>query len=368
MLRKRVLISKNHLLLEAVWIFVAYAAHKSFPIYHIDVKTTFLNGPLKEEVYVAQPDGFVDPDHPEKVYRLRKALYGLKQAPRAWYDELLNFLMSKGFTKGTIDPTLFTIRYWEDILLVKIYIDDIIFGSTNPKFSKRFENLMYSRFEMFLMGEMKFFLGLQIHQSLRGIFINQAKYALKILKKDGIKKCYTIGTPMATKPKLDADLSGKLVDQTDYRSKIGSLMYLTSSRPDIVQADSGFELIAFLDADHAGCLDTRKSTSGGIQFLVTMEILPEPTSNKLYGRNSLRGRLLDSFQEDAKYEHVGQDTRSQDSKDDQDKQGKALKISEQKTKSKDIDKGSRSKITKHEGTSLQHNKDQRFKNSMTKQS
>ncbi|GJU26217.1 retrovirus-related pol polyprotein from transposon TNT 1-94 [Tanacetum coccineum] len=291
--------------LEAVRIFVAYAAHKSFPIYQMDVKTTFLNGPLKEEVYVAQPDGFVDPDHPEKVYRLRKALYGLKQAPRAWYDELSNFLMSKGFTKGTIDPTLFTIRYGEDILLVQIYVDDIIFGSTNPKFSKRFEKLMHSRFEMSLMGEMKFFLGLQIHQSPRGIFINQAKYALEILKKHGMEKGQSIGTPMATKPKLDADLSGKLVDQTNYHSKIGSLMYLTSSRPDIVQEvcycaryqarptekhlkeakrifqylrgtinmglwypkDSGFELTAFSDSDHAECIDTHKSTSGGIQFL-----------------------------------------------------------------------------------------------------
>ncbi|GJZ99759.1 retrovirus-related pol polyprotein from transposon TNT 1-94 [Tanacetum coccineum] len=139
--------------LEAVRIFVAYAAHKSFLIYQMDVKMAFLNGPLKEEVYVAQPEGF-------KVYRLRKALYGLKQAPRAWYDELSNFLMSKGFTKGTIDPTLFMIKYGEDILLVQIYVDDIIFGSTNPKFSKRFEKLMHSRFEMSLMGEMKFFLGL----------------------------------------------------------------------------------------------------------------------------------------------------------------------------------------------------------------
>ncbi|GJV62638.1 retrovirus-related pol polyprotein from transposon TNT 1-94 [Tanacetum coccineum] len=291
--------------LEAVRIFIAYVAHKSFPIYQIDVKTTFLIGPLKEEVYVAQLDGFVDPDHPKKVYRLRKALYGLKNAPRAWYDELSNLLMSKGFTKGSIDPTLFTIRYREDILLVQIYIDDIFFRPTNLKFSKRFEKLMHSRFEMSLMREIKFFLGLQIHQSPRGIFINQAKYALEILKKHGMDKCDTVGTPMATKPKLDADLSGKLVDQTDYYSKIRSLMYLTSSRPDIVQAvcycaryqarptkkhlkevkrifrylrgtinmglwypkDSGFELTAFSDADHAGCIDTRKSTSGGIQFL-----------------------------------------------------------------------------------------------------
>ncbi|GJX67781.1 retrovirus-related pol polyprotein from transposon TNT 1-94 [Tanacetum coccineum] len=236
----------------------------------IDFKESFASVARLEAVYVAQPDGFVDPDHPKKVYRLRKALYRLKQAPRAWYDELSNFLMSKGFTKGTIDPTLFTIRYGEDILLVQIYVDDIIFESTNPKFSKRFEKLMHSRFEMSLMREMQFFLGLQIHQSLHGIFINQAKYALEILKKHGIKKCDTVDTPMATKPKLDADLSGKLVNQTDYRSKIKSLMYLTSSRPDIVQAypkDSGFELTAFSDADHAECHDTRKSTSGRIQFL-----------------------------------------------------------------------------------------------------
>nr|GFB72886.1 retrovirus-related Pol polyprotein from transposon TNT 1-94 [Tanacetum cinerariifolium] len=188
-----------------VRIFVAYAAHKSFPINQMDVKMVFLNAPLKEEVYVAQPDGFVDPDHPEKVYRLRKDLYGLKQAPKTWYDKLSKFLTSKGFTKGTIDPTLFTIRYEDDIILVQIYVDDIIFKSTNPKYSKRFKKIMHSRFEMSLMEEMKFFLRLQIHQSPRGIFINQAKYALEILHKHGMEKGQSIGTPMATKPKLDAD-------------------------------------------------------------------------------------------------------------------------------------------------------------------
>nr|GEU99239.1 retrovirus-related Pol polyprotein from transposon TNT 1-94 [Tanacetum cinerariifolium] len=232
--------------LEAIRIFIAYAAHKSFLIYQMDVKTAFLNGPLKEEVYVVQPDGFVDPDHLEKVYRLRKALYGLMQALRGWYDELSKFLTSKGFTKG-----------------------------------------------------------LPIHQSPRGIFINQAKYALEILHKHGMDKGQSIVTPMAMKPKLNADLSGNQVYQTDYRSKIGSLMYLTSSRPDIMQAvcfcaryqsrptkkhlkevkrifqylkgtvnmglwypkGSSFGLTAFSDADHAGCIDSRKSTSGGMQFL-----------------------------------------------------------------------------------------------------
>nr|GEW96247.1 retrovirus-related Pol polyprotein from transposon TNT 1-94 [Tanacetum cinerariifolium] len=232
----------------SAWIEAMQEELHQFDRLQMDVKTAFLNGPLKEEVYVAQPDGFVDPDHPEKVYRLRKALYRLKQAPRA------------------------------------------------------------CRFEMSLMGEMKFFLGHQIHQSPRGIFINHAKYALEILHKHSMNKGQSIGTPMATKPKLDADLSGNPVDQTDYRSKIGSLMYLTSSRPDIVQAvcfcaryqsrptkkhlkevkrifrylrgtlimglwypkGSSFGLTAFSDADHDGCIDSRKSTSGGMYFVGDM--------------------------------------------------------------------------------------------------
>ncbi|GJZ56912.1 retrovirus-related pol polyprotein from transposon TNT 1-94 [Tanacetum coccineum] len=291
-------------MLEAVRLFIAYAAHNSFPVYQMDVKTTFLNGPLKEEVYANQPDGFIDPHHPEKVYHLKKALYGLKQAPRAWYDELSNFLVSKGFSKGSIDPTMFITKHEEDILLVQIYVDDIIFGSTNPKLSKKFEKLMYIMFEMSMMGELKFFLGIQIHQSPHGIFINQAKYAQEILKKHGMTSCDSIGTPMATKP-LDVDLSGTPIEQMKYRSMVKTLMYLTASRPDIVHAtcyyaryqarptkkhlkevkrifrylkntinmglwylkDTGFELTAFSDSNHAGCLDTRKSTSGGIQFL-----------------------------------------------------------------------------------------------------
>nr|GFA87865.1 copia protein [Tanacetum cinerariifolium] len=223
--------------LEAVRLFIAYAAHKSFTVYQMDVNTAFLHGPLKEEVYVNQPDGFVDPYHPDQVYRLKKALYGLKQAPGAWYDELSQFLLSKGFSKGFIDPTLFITKHKGDILLVQIYVDDIIFGFTNLNLSKRFENLMHSKFEMSMMGELKFFLGIQIHQSSRRIFINQAKYAQEILVKHGMTSCDGIGTPMATKH-LDANLSGTLVDQTKYRN-----------------------------SDLAGCLDSRKSTSGGIQFL-----------------------------------------------------------------------------------------------------
>ncbi|GKE32824.1 retrovirus-related pol polyprotein from transposon TNT 1-94, partial [Tanacetum coccineum] len=290
--------------LEAVRIFVAYAAHKNFLIFQMDVKTTFLNDPLKEEVFVQQPDGFVDPDFPNHVYRLKKALYGLKQAPRAWYDKISSFLIEHHFTKGIVNPTLFTRRHGDDILLVQIYVDDIIFGSTKPVFAKRFEKLMKYNFEMSMIGEMKFFLGLQVHQSPRGIFICQSQYTMDILKKHGMEKCDTISTPMAT-TKLDADLQGTPVDQTKYHSMIGGLMYLTASRPDIAFAtfvcaryqarptekylkevkrifrylrqsinmglwyskDSGFELIAYVDADHAGCNDDCKSTSEGIQFL-----------------------------------------------------------------------------------------------------
>ncbi|GJY66059.1 retrovirus-related pol polyprotein from transposon TNT 1-94 [Tanacetum coccineum] len=201
----------------------------------MDVKIVFLYEPIKEEVYVNQPDGFVDPYHPDQLYRLKKALYGLKQAPRAWYDELSNFLVSKGFSKGSIDPTLFITKHGEDILLVQIYVDDIIFGSTNLKLSKRFEKLMHNKFEMSMIGELKFFLGIQIHQSPRGIFINQAKYAQEILIKHGMTSCDSIDTPMDTKH-LDADLSGTPVNQMKYHSMVGVLMYLTASRPDIVHA------------------------------------------------------------------------------------------------------------------------------------
>nr|GEX41396.1 retrovirus-related Pol polyprotein from transposon TNT 1-94 [Tanacetum cinerariifolium] len=257
--------------LEAVWLFIAFAAHKSFIVYQMDVKTTFLYGPLKEEVYVNQPDGFVDPYHPGKVYRLKKALYGLKQAPRAWYDELSNFLVSKGFSKGSIDPTLFITKHRGDILLVQIYVDDIIFGSTNPKLSKHFEKLMHSKFEISMMGELKFFLGIQINQSPRGIFINQAKYAQEILIKHGITSCDSV----VSRP----DIMRATCYCARYQAK-PTKKHLTAVKQifrylkDTIHMrlwyskDTGFELTAFSDLHHAGCLDSRKSTSGGIQFLV----------------------------------------------------------------------------------------------------
>ncbi|GKD86972.1 retrovirus-related pol polyprotein from transposon TNT 1-94, partial [Tanacetum coccineum] len=271
----------------------------------MDVKTAFLNGILKEEVYMSQPERFIDQDHLTYVFHLKKALYGLKQAPRAWYDLLSKFLLSQQFVKGAVDPTLFTQKEGEHIILVQIYVDNIIFASTNPSLCDKFADQMSKRFKMSMMGKMSFFLGLQISQSPRGIFINQSKYDLEMLKKYGLNKYVPVDIPMVERLKLDEDPSGTLVDPNRYRGMVGSLMYLTARRPDLVFSvcmcaryqvkptekhlttvkqvfrylkgtiymglwypkDTGFDLTDFANADHAGCQDSRKSTSGSAQFL-----------------------------------------------------------------------------------------------------
>ncbi|GJT61999.1 retrovirus-related pol polyprotein from transposon TNT 1-94 [Tanacetum coccineum] len=271
--------------IETIRIFIANVAHKNMMIYQMDVKTSFLNGKLKEEVYVSQPEGFVDQDNPSHVYKLKKALYGLKQAPRAWYDMLSSFLISQHFSKGAVDPTLFTRQAGNDLLLVQIYVDDIIFASTNSAMCNEFANQMTTKFKMSMIGQMSFFLGLQISQSPRGIFINQSKYASEIVKKYGMLTSDSVDTPIVEKSKLDEDLQGKTVDATLYHGMISSLMYLTYSRPDLIYAvclcaryqekpiekhlntDTGMSLTAYADEDHAGCQDTRCNTSGSDQFL-----------------------------------------------------------------------------------------------------
>ncbi|GJW00042.1 retrovirus-related pol polyprotein from transposon TNT 1-94 [Tanacetum coccineum] len=220
--------------IEAIRIFIANAANKNMTIYQMNVKTTFLNGELREVVYVSQPEGFVDPDNPTHMYRLKKALYGLKQALWAWYDMLSSFLLSQKFSKGVVDPILFTRKEGKDILMAQIYVDDILFTSTDPSLCDKFDDITSSKFKMSMMGKMSFLLGLQISQSPRGIFINQKKYALETLKKYGMDTSDPVDTPMVNQMKLDEDLQGKLVNATHYRGMIGSLMYLTSSRPDLV--------------------------------------------------------------------------------------------------------------------------------------
>ncbi|GKC88197.1 retrovirus-related pol polyprotein from transposon TNT 1-94 [Tanacetum coccineum] len=222
--------------IEAIRIFVANAANKNMTIFQMDVKTAFLNGELKEEVYVSQPEGLVDQDNPSQVYKLKKALYDLKQAPRAWYDMLSSFLISQHFFKGAVDLTLFTWKAGNDVLLVQIYVDDIIFASTNTAMYNEFTNLMNTKFKMSMMEKMSFFLGLQISQSPRGIFINQSKYASEIVKNYGLLSIDSVDTPMVENNKLDEDLQGTPINATLYRGMIGSLMYLTSSRPDLIYA------------------------------------------------------------------------------------------------------------------------------------
>ena len=211
-----------------------FAYHKIFILYQMDVKSAFLNGFINKEVYVEQPPGFGSFNFPNHVFKLKKALYGLKQAPRAWYERLSKFLISSGFKMDKIDTTLFIKLRENDILIVQIYVDDIIFGATNVSLCEEFAKSMHSEFEMSMMGELNFFLGLQIKQLKEETFINQAKYIRYLLKKFNLEEVKAKNTPMGSSIKLDMDKKGKSVDQTKYRGMIGSLLYLTASRLDIM--------------------------------------------------------------------------------------------------------------------------------------
>nr|GEX48919.1 putative ribonuclease H-like domain-containing protein [Tanacetum cinerariifolium] len=261
--------------IEAIRLFLAYASFMGFPVYQMDVKSAFLYGTIKEEVYVCQPPGFEDPKYPDKVYKVVKALYGLHQAPRAWYETLATYLLENGFQRGTIDQTLFIKKKQKDILL------------------------------MSSMGELTFFLGLLVKQKKDRIFISQDKYVAEILRKFGLSEGKSASTPIDAEKPLLKDSDGKDVDEHTYRSMIGSLMYLTFSRPDIMfvvcacarfqvtpklshlsavkrifrylkgkpclglwyTKDSPFDLVAYSDSDYAGASLDRKSITGGCQFL-----------------------------------------------------------------------------------------------------
>jgi hypothetical protein len=291
--------------LEAIRILLAFATHHNFKLHQMDVKSAFLNGPISEEVYVEQPSGFEDPQFPNHVYKLHKALCGLKQAPRAWYECLKEFLLKKGFEIGKADPTLFTRKQGNDLFVCQIYVDDIIFGSTNETWVNEFSWIITKRFEMSMIGELKFFFGFQIKQLRDGTFISQTKYTNDMLKKFDMNNAKPIKTPMPSNGHLDLNEEGKNIDQKVYRSMIGSLLYLCASRPDIMlsvcmcarfQANpkefhlmvvkrifrylvhtpnlglwyprgSTFNLLGYSDSDYAGCKVDRKSTSGTCQFL-----------------------------------------------------------------------------------------------------
>ncbi|GJZ39949.1 retrovirus-related pol polyprotein from transposon TNT 1-94 [Tanacetum coccineum] len=220
--------------LESIRILLAYACALDFKLFQMDVKSAFLNGFINEEVYVAQPLGFIDFEKPDHVYKLKKALYGLKQAPKAWYDRLKAFLIKHEYKMGMVDNTLFTKKKSSNLIIVQIYVDDIIFGSTCQDMCDEFAKIMHDEFEMSMMGELNFFLGLQIKQMEDGIFFNQSKYIKEMLKKFGLEDSKPMKTPMSSDTKLTKDEECESVDSTKYRGMIGSLLYLTASRPDIM--------------------------------------------------------------------------------------------------------------------------------------
>ncbi|WVZ76499.1 hypothetical protein U9M48_024474 [Paspalum notatum var. saurae] len=254
--------------LEAIRILLAFATSKGFKLQQMDVKSAFLNEFIEKEVYVRQPPGFESAKFPDRVYKLRKALYGLKQAPRTWYARLKSFLLMSGFVMGSVDKTLFLLNRGGDTLIVQIYVDDIIFGG---------------------LSHVLFFLGLQIKQGLEGTFVYQAKYTRDILKKFNMDYSKPMTTPMSINTALDADEDGEVVDQKEFQGMIGSLLYLTATRPDIQFVASPrtshrlavkriFRYLKFTpelglwyssNADHAGCWIDRKSTSGTCQLLGT---------------------------------------------------------------------------------------------------
>jgi transposase InsO family protein len=288
-------------MLESIRILIAYATNHDFKLYQMDVKSAFLNGPLQELVCVEQPPGFEDPKKPNHVFLLHKEVYGLKQAPRAWYECIKDFLLKNGFEIRKADSTLFTRKVNNELFMCQIYVDDIIFGSTNEKFCEEFSRVMTNRFEMSMMGELKFFLGFQVKQLREGTFLCQTKYTQGMLKKFGVEKAKPIKTPMASNGHLNLNEEGKPVDQKLYRSMIGSLL----SRPDIMlsvcmcarfQANpkayhfvavkrilsylvhtqnlglwypkgSFFDLLGYSDSDYVGCKVDRKTTTGTCQFL-----------------------------------------------------------------------------------------------------
>ncbi|GJW44005.1 retrovirus-related pol polyprotein from transposon TNT 1-94 [Tanacetum coccineum] len=263
--------------LESIRILLAYACALDFKLFQMDVKSAFLNGFINEEVYVAQPPGFIDFEKPDHVYKLKKALYGLKQAPKAWYDRLKAFLIKHEYKMGIVDNTLYT--------------------------KKKSSNLII--FEMSMMGELNFFLRLQIKQMEDGIFFNQSKYIKEMLKKFGLEDSKPMKTPMSSDTKLTKDEECESVDSTKYRGMIGSLLYLTASRPDIMFSvclcarfqeapktshlevvkrifryikgtthlglwypkGTGIETVVYADSDHAGDYVDRKSTSGICTFM-----------------------------------------------------------------------------------------------------
>ncbi|KAI3510740.1 hypothetical protein L1887_17874 [Cichorium endivia] len=263
--------------LESVRIFLAYAAHKNFDVYQFDVKCAFLNGDLEETIFVEQLPGFVDKENPTHCYVLDKVVYGLKQAPRVWYETLTKFLKESNFKQGSVDPTLFRKKVGSHLMLVQIYVDDIIFGSTDSNLTKDFEKLVKRKFQMSMMGKISFFLGLEIKQSKEGIFINQQKYTKSLLERFGMTNCSKAKVPLpteASRPDIMFAVCNCACYHEDPREPhldavktIFRYLHNTHAYGLWYPANSGFYIQAYTDSDLGGCSIDRKSTSGGCQSL-----------------------------------------------------------------------------------------------------
>nr|GEY03747.1 hypothetical protein [Tanacetum cinerariifolium] len=263
--------------IEAIRLFLAFASYMGFLVYQMDVKSAFLYRRIDEEVYVTQPKGFVNPQHPKKVYKVVKAPYEIHQAPRAWYATLSTFLLKHGYIRGTINKTLFRKKNKKDIILVQVYVNDIIFGSTKKARYDEFEALMNGEFQVSAMGELTFFLGLQVQQRPDGIFINQDKYVQEILTKFDLGSVKMATTPYEVLKPKSKNESDSPVNVHLYISMIGLVMYLTTLRPDIMFAvsacsrhqvtptTSNLEAVKKIFKYLKG--QPKKSTTGGCQFL-----------------------------------------------------------------------------------------------------
>lgn len=291
--------------METIRTVLALAAQLKLQVYQLDVKSAFLNGEIEEEVYVEQPQGYKVQGEEDKVYRLKKALYGLKQAPRAWNNKIDKYLVEHRFLKSPSEPSLYVKMQGNHFLILCLYVDDLIYTGNNSQMMEEFKKAMMQEYEMTDLGLMRYFLGMQVKQRPGQIFISQEKYADDLLKKFNMQDCKPLATPMAMNEKLSKDDGQNKVDATVYRSLVGSLIYLTNSRPDIVhavsivsrfmsnpskahfaaakrilryvkgtkdfgilyEADRDFNLTGYTDSDWAGSTDDRKSTSGYVFLL-----------------------------------------------------------------------------------------------------
>nr|KYP69546.1 Retrovirus-related Pol polyprotein from transposon TNT 1-94 [Cajanus cajan] len=271
----------------------------------MDVKSAFLNGVLKEEVYVEQPLGYMKRGDEKKVLKMRKALYGLKQAPRAWNERIDGYFKKNGYEQCPYEHALYIKKSGKDMMVVALYVDDLIFTGSNAKLIKEFKEIMMKEFEMTDLGLMKYFLGLEVKQSNEGIFISQERYALEILKKFKMEDCNPVSTPMEPGTKISKFDGGERADSGRYRSLVGSLRYLTCTRPDLMLSvgitsrfmedpsythwkalkrilryvrgslslglfyskSDDYRLVGYSDSDWCRDVDDRKSTSGYVFLL-----------------------------------------------------------------------------------------------------